>query len=57
MDLHLRGRVALVTAGSEEPGRAVALGLVREGADVAICARRTEPLPRAAAAISTETGQ
>jgi 3-oxoacyl-[acyl-carrier protein] reductase len=39
MDLGLKGRVALVAAGSKGLGRAVALELAAEGARVAICAR------------------
>ncbi len=39
MDLGLRGKVAAVAAGSQGMGRAVALGLAREGCNVAICAR------------------
>jgi 3-oxoacyl-[acyl-carrier protein] reductase len=44
MDLGLEGRVAVVTGGSMGIGRALALTLAQEGADVAICARRQEPL-------------
>lgn len=44
MDLGLEGRAALVTGGSQGIGRELALTLAREGADVAICARRREPL-------------
>ncbi len=57
MDLQLKGKTALVTGGSEGIGRGIALGLAREGVDVAICARRREPLEAAAAAIANETGR
>ena len=51
MDLGLRGRVAVVAAGSKGLGRAVAVELAAEGADVAICARGQAALDDAAAAI------
>ncbi len=54
--LGLEGKVAIVTGGSEGLGRACAERLAREGARVAICARRKEVLERAAAAIERETG-
>lgn len=54
MDLGLKDRVALVAAASQGLGRAVALGLAREGAKVAICARGEEALQATAAEIPTE---
>jgi len=44
MDLGLEGKVALVTASSKGLGRASALALSREGANVVICARGEEAL-------------
>jgi 3-oxoacyl-[acyl-carrier protein] reductase len=57
MELGLRGKVALVTAASKGLGKAVALRLAQEGADVAICARGEAPLARAAAEIEAQTGR
>ena len=57
MDLGLTGKTALVTGGSEGIGKAIARTLAREGADVAVCARRKEPLGAAAAEIAKETGR
>jgi NAD(P)-dependent dehydrogenase (short-subunit alcohol dehydrogenase family) len=56
MDLGLRGKVALVTGGSEGIGRAPARSLGREGANVVICARRQRPLEEAAALVREDTG-
>ena len=49
MELGLRGKVAVVTGGTEGIGRATALRLAQEGAHVAICARRQEPLDKVVA--------
>lgn len=57
MDLAIAGKKAIVTGGSEGIGRAIAWALAREGADVAICARRKEPLEQAAAEIEKATGR
>lgn len=51
MDLHLDGKVALVTGASRGLGRATALALGREGADVVISARNQDPLDSVADAI------
>src|SRR6204780_2648731 len=57
MDLRMNGKAALVTGASEGIGKAVALALAREGVDVAICARRKEPLEAAAAEIARATNR
>lgn len=44
MDLHIEGRTALVTGSSRGIGRAVAVAMAREGANVAICARGEQEL-------------
>jgi 3-oxoacyl-[acyl-carrier protein] reductase len=56
MDLGLKGKVALVAAGSRGLGKAVAVEMCREGARVAICARDNPGLPKAVEEISEATG-
>ncbi len=56
MDLGLTGKVAIITGGSEGIGFASALSLSREGARVAIAARRQDVLEAAAERIRRETG-
>ena len=43
----LKGRVAIVTGASRGIGRAIALGLAREGCDLAVCARGESDLGEA----------
>ena len=57
MDLQMNGKTALVTGASVGIGKAIAFALAREGVDVAICARRKEPLEAAASQIARETNR
>jgi NAD(P)-dependent dehydrogenase (short-subunit alcohol dehydrogenase family) len=57
MDLKLTGKTALVTGASEGIGKAIAFALAREGVDVAICARRKEPLEATASEIARATNR
>ncbi|MFX0113633.1 MAG: SDR family oxidoreductase [Candidatus Hodarchaeota archaeon] len=47
MDLGLKGQVALVAASSKGLGKAIAMGLAKEGVDLVICARKPEKLAQA----------
>jgi 3-oxoacyl-[acyl-carrier protein] reductase len=57
MDLQLRGKTAVVTGASMGIGKGIARVLAREGADVAICARRKDVLEAAADEIRRESGR
>jgi 3-oxoacyl-[acyl-carrier protein] reductase len=56
VDLGLKGKVAVVTGGSEGIGRAAAQSLGREGAYVVVCARRGDVLQQAASEVAEATG-
>lgn len=56
MDLGLKGRVAIVAASSQGLGKAVAFGLAREGARLALCARTESTLNQTAEEICSHTG-
>ena len=57
LDLQLAGKTAIVTGGSEGIGRGIAQALAEQGCDLAICARRKEPLEATAKAIAKATGR
>src|SRR5689334_16156268 len=56
MNLGLKDRVAVVAASSQGLGKAVAAGLAREGAKLALCARTEATLTAAAREIHDQTG-
>ncbi|MCI0897262.1 MAG: SDR family NAD(P)-dependent oxidoreductase, partial [Chloroflexi bacterium] len=55
MDLGLEGKVAIITGGSDGIGKAAALSMAKEGANVVIVARRQEVLDQAVQDIKTAT--
>jgi NAD(P)-dependent dehydrogenase (short-subunit alcohol dehydrogenase family) len=57
MDLQMTGKKALVTGASEGIGKAITWAFAKEGVDVAICARRKEPLEAVASEISRATNR
>ncbi len=57
MDLGLQNKVVFISGGSKGIGRACAVELAREGANVAICAREAGGLKKAAEEIRASTGR
>ena len=55
MDLELAGKIAIVTGGSDGIGKAAATAMAREGAKVALAARRQSVLDEAVSEITAET--
>ncbi|MEZ5086528.1 MAG: SDR family oxidoreductase [Tessaracoccus sp.] len=56
MDLGLKGRKAIVTGGTKGLGRAIAEELLREGAEVRICARNADEVAAAVAELGAHAG-
>jgi 3-oxoacyl-[acyl-carrier protein] reductase len=56
MDLGLKGRSALVTGASKGIGKAIAIGLAKEGVNLALFARTAGALDAAAKEIAAATG-
>jgi 3-oxoacyl-[acyl-carrier protein] reductase len=55
MDLGLKGKVAIVTGGSDGIGKAAAISMAKEGVKVAIVGRTQAKLDAAIADIQAET--
>jgi NAD(P)-dependent dehydrogenase (short-subunit alcohol dehydrogenase family) len=56
LELGLKGKVAIVTGGSEGLGRATVERFAKSGAKIAMCARRADVLDEAAKTIQKATG-
>jgi 3-oxoacyl-[acyl-carrier protein] reductase len=56
MDLGLHGKVAIVCAASQGLGKAVALGLAREGAHTVVCSRNRRRITQAARESASDPG-
>lgn len=56
MDLGLKNKIAVVTAASQGLGKACALALAQEGANVVICSRRQKEITETAEEIHKSTG-
>lgn len=56
-DRSMAGKVAIITGAGPGVGRSCALALAADGADLALAARRVEPLEALAAEVAEATGQ